>query len=264
MAQATPAVCQIPISPEDNCEVLTNGRCTTCGRAFCATHAAYGPRTGHRYSRCAICLAQALADAREQKRKAQVSIDEAKEYFESGAALTALLAAGVPPVAIHWVEKHREPKKGIIARGTWEVEKVYSCRGWVLGEFQWTHRSWIPETPVADWDVYAGHVEYRDKTLLTVLLDIPPSDSMFQGLGNGKLAGVKPVPGGYEAISFQGTQSLSWIRSWEDPMERFDFEVQLPDWLMEELAPEERITKGRWSWVVLAQTVKGLAGLPTP
>jgi hypothetical protein len=136
--KAPAAVCELEIGGQI-CGVQAVGRCTTCGRAFCATHQAWNGQTYY-LNQCAPCLAKAQADEEKRRQEAaakhRAKENEAREYIQSGSARTALLTAGVQPVNIYQTQR-KEEKKGLFGRYQW-VEVVTSVRhGWVLGPFHW-------------------------------------------------------------------------------------------------------------------------------
>ena len=144
ISKAPAAVCELEIGGQI-CGVQAVGRCTTCGRAFCATHQAWNGQTyylkqTYYLNQCAPCLAKAQADEEKRRQEAAAKYrakeNEAREYIQSGSARTALLTAGVQPVNIYQTQR-KEEKKGFFGGYQW-VEVVTSVRhGWVLGPFHW-------------------------------------------------------------------------------------------------------------------------------
>jgi hypothetical protein len=156
--------CEIELESGRTCRVQAIGRCATCERAFCLTHQGRDYRGFHEpyVDRCAPCVAQAQADEMERLREHRAKMDEAREYFASGAARTALLTAGVPPVKIR--QTHRQWKNGLFGLGAQEVDVTTTGRGWILGSFEWS---------------YSSYGEPTDGSWLTALMD----DNRFVRVG---------------------------------------------------------------------------------
>jgi hypothetical protein len=156
------AVCELEIG-DRSCGIQAVGRCATCGRAFCAQHKglyqdAYSllpsgwgsslprgfPSEAECVNLCVSCfeaLRTKVAELPEVKHF--VEVHDAEQYFISGAARTALLASGLPPVEIYQVTRFWETKRrGVLRR--YDSEQVdYATpvgRGWILGTFKWGYR----------------------------------------------------------------------------------------------------------------------------
>ena len=102
MTKTSAAVCELEVGGR-SCGIQAVGRCVFWKRAFCATHQAWSGQTYY-IDQCAPCLAKARAEEekrnRETEAKWQAEEAEAREYFHSGSARTALLSSGVQPVWI--------------------------------------------------------------------------------------------------------------------------------------------------------------------
>ncbi len=213
--KATAAGCEIELKDGRYCGIPPIGRCATCGRAFCPTHQAwfYDQFSYPYVDQCAPCFAKTPAEmARAKSEKDVAERRAAEEYFMSGAARTAFLTAGVPPVKIYSVK--RRSKQGFF--GYKEVEDAtpfihkYGSKttevqhAWILGEFKWQYG--IPKSPSHSYeDDYEG-VTGR---CLTALLDLSPA---FLGMWivPDPLVPVRPWSRGYECLngSFYG-----WIEA---------------------------------------------------
>jgi len=213
--KATAAGCEIELKDGRYCGIPPIGRCATCGRAFCPTHQAwfYGQFSYPYVDQCAPCFAKTPAEmARAKSEKDVAERRAAEEYFMSGAARTAFLTAGVPPVKIYSVK--RRSKQGFF--GYKEVEDAtpfihkYGSKttevqhAWILGEFRLQYG--IPKSPSHSYeDDYEG-VTGR---CLTALLDLSPA---FLGMWivPDPLVPVRPWSRGYECLngSFYG-----WIEA---------------------------------------------------
>lgn len=168
--QITPAVCEKKLNNGYLCRIQAIGRCTTCGEAFCRSHQAW--REGTDYisatpyiDRCSPCLAKERTNEVKQVREALTRIDEAREYFRSGSARTALITCGAPPVTIYNVNERFE-NVGFFRKERL-VKKIISIgRGWILGEFTWRY---------TNADRYGEGVEHITRNCLTALLDVDAS-----------------------------------------------------------------------------------------
>ncbi len=170
--QTTAAVCEIELKNGHNCGILAIGHCIICERAFCHAHEALQPSTsgfGNFYpsGQCISCFSGTWTDAKEQWQKIITRINEARDYFSSGAARTALLTSGVQPIVIHW--HFTKEKRGIF--GSRPVDAIASGRGWILGEFKWHWNNLVGSG--GGWganDVY----ERFGENMLTALMDETP------------------------------------------------------------------------------------------
>ncbi len=156
--------CEIELKNGQLCGIPAIGRCATCGRAFCRSHQAWSGQTYY-IDQCAPCLAKAQADKekriRETEAKWQAEEAEAREYFHSGSARTALLSSGAQPVNIY--QTQRKFKKGFFSRNNQWVEVVTSVRrGWIL--------SAITVGYAAPFGEASSKTDYSDQ--LTALLDL--------------------------------------------------------------------------------------------
>jgi serine/threonine protein kinase len=152
-----------PVSPNEvwtpadscyYCGLPATGRCATCKRVFCHEHQAQGPSSNTlwpfgplmvRYpDKCARCLAlptdpaaRARAEAREElERERLAPYVEAREYFKSGSARTALQTSGVKLVEIYKTEmKSKQTLFGLSSRLVEEI--VSTRRGWIIGKLPW-------------------------------------------------------------------------------------------------------------------------------
>jgi tRNA A-37 threonylcarbamoyl transferase component Bud32 len=223
--QTAVAACEIPLPDRRLCGIPPVGRCATCGRAFCLTHQAREENYGRWYPRvdmCAPCFAQTPAEVVRAKQQAESHervakmlardierfrpIEEAREYFKSGAARNALLTAGVPTAAFYGIVNDQKPKqkRSLFGGGYTVFENVEVAipigRGWVLGEFTWKRK--------------ISSFTFEDAKILTALLDVPakklqdysaPDESrprlylelLHDLLYDWPLARVYPCSGGY-------------------------------------------------------------------
>lgn len=242
--QTTAAVCELELKNGTICAVPAIGRCATCGRAFCLTHQARNPRTNDGYvNECAPCLTQRLADARERKQQAEADINEARNYFTSGAARADLLASRVQLVNIYRIEQKQ--MQGIFRKRSTQVRT--SERGWLLGEFAWTLRHWIPSHSVG-WDSNEGSYAYEGAFYLTALLDRSP-ECVF--------VAIHTVSGNYKVFHFMDEDN--WVTHKHGIGQALRVKY-LKDWPRE--AGEDGYVHG-WEWVELAQAVRQLTTVPS-
>lgn len=192
----TPAVCGI-----ESCGIQAVGRCATCKRAFCLTHQGYYYNSlFERLSYVDMCvLCSEAKRAEEAKREAEAHAPW--EYFKTGAARAALLAARVPTVEIYRVEKRKETKKKGFFGGSYveEVEVVVPfARGWILGEFKWWYQTGT--------GMY-GSITSATKNHLTALFDVDSNEPRLGShlIYNTTLARVQPFSGGYKYSDYGGS-----------------------------------------------------------
>lgn len=134
--QTTAAVCEIQLNNGYNCGVQAIGRCAPCGRAFCLTHQAQDLSKVYTSvpGMCASCWEAVQASIRKEQEEWRAAV----EYFESGAARTALLASGVQSVEIF--RREHKFQKGFLGLGGRYMNEVNSFgRGWLVGESPWHH-----------------------------------------------------------------------------------------------------------------------------
>ena len=231
MTQATGAVCEIKLKNGSNCGVTAIGRCSTCERAFCASHQAHHPNVGRLITMCAPCFAKTPEEVkRAQRAKEDAERDKhmeeqnaARQYFRSGSARAALRASGAQLVNVHWVRTY--PKTRLF--GKQEASVVIKGHGWLLGEFRWLRHelSWDNRTNTGETKSFA-------ENWLTILLDLSPFDAQVSKESiyyreEGSLVCGRLGPGGYVG----------------------------PDLTMYSFADD--------GWIALAQAVRRLTGAPS-
>ena len=196
--------CEIELPDGRLCRVATLGRCATCGRAFCLTHQGRYYNYSHQLvpyvDMCAPCAAVKQAEEARRQEEARAPY----EYFESGAARTALLTSGVPSVKIYSV--HSEWKTGLFGLGGRNVD--VATPGWILGQFKWKYSVPVGDSEskqvVGDW--------------LTALLDLSHDDQLYKALWintnvNKGLFRVQPYSRGYRALGLGFTEHF--VGSWQ-------------------------------------------------
>ncbi len=232
-AEVRPAVCEIPLRSGKPCGVTAKVRCMTCERALCESHQATTtrlvdevgpdgrllpfPRTVH-LQMCEACFATSpaeLARIESEKRAAQIRQEqeeakrqsllqihgpriEAEEYFVSGAARQALIAAGIPKGVVYKTETIQ--KKGLF--GSRWVETIVSTQhGWRIGNLLWTYDA-------------GGDVSLQS-TFLTIMLDQDISNALSNYTTTERathlrvFVRVEPYADGYKDIG--GGHLADWI-----------------------------------------------------
>lgn len=202
--------CDIELKDGRYCGILAVGRCATCGRAFCPTHQPweYGQFSYPYVDQCVSCFAKTPAEvARAKSEKEKAELRAAQEYFMSGAARTALLTAGMPPVKIYSVERRSKPS----FFGYKEVEDatpfIHEYGGtrtevqqiWILGEFTWQYG--ILKYPPDSYEIVTGKC-------LTALLDLSPAFPVPD-----TLVRVRSWSRGYEYLKSSTSHFFGWIEA---------------------------------------------------
>ncbi len=187
--------CGIELKSGDLCGVPAIGRCSTCERAFCASHQAL-TREIRYVDLCAPCLAKQQA---EQEKRGMAPADSPRRYFPQ-AAKTDLLTAGVPTVEIYEVRSEWKPGR---FRGGRSVDMVTTLgSGWILGTFEWTYYKpsrYDQELVTGDW--------------LTALLCEGP-DWLRNPNSHYAFIRVTPHPPGYRYV--YGSDGFSWKHTWPE------------------------------------------------
>jgi hypothetical protein len=168
---------------------------------------------------CAPCLAKTpekIAAVARAKHEEEVhdAKQNARHFITSGAAQTALLAAGVQPVKLYYLERRWEWKrKGIFRRyRDEETEVVIPIGGWLLGMFKWEYSRYIV---AGHYDTERVKQDWLTALLaLDTLLGTPYVGSSERDRNDRKMiethylnypfARVKPSSGGYEVLNLQG------------------------------------------------------------
>jgi hypothetical protein len=194
--QPPPAVCEIELSNGHICGVAAIGRCTTCGRAFCASHQGRSEQIYY-VDQCAPCFAHSPMEvSRTQEKKRMQEIQDAQDYFSSGVARTALLTAGVPLVDIYVRRSRWKTYRVLFGRTSRYVDEVTRVgRGWILGKFKWSYDQ--NRSGYGGEETKAGIEDW-----LTALLDLPEDFQDTSFSLNCGLARVQPCSEGYEYLDY--------------------------------------------------------------
>jgi hypothetical protein len=148
------AECELIITGGSTCSVAAVGRCASCHRAFCESHASYvssdsfigGPRTEYSRTSCIECPIKAASQAAASRLTPERFVELANAAGKPGLRTWTVGVKGLVPVEVKTrFSRKTEMRPGLIDK--------YDIHGWMIPatkDLNWDNISWLQCLMVTD------------------------------------------------------------------------------------------------------------------